>query len=585
MDSKRYIQLLKKFDGLDADTEGENTRSSVSYAILSNSETNQLQKCLGARLFEQGFQPKLIKTEFNNFATDSLDTEGELFQSDLDFVFFVLSPMGLKETIPSELNERSQFASSFLSELEMFVKNFSNKGVKVFLANIPETSERVFGNMSRIYPASFLYQIQAINAGINNLVAKSQGLYLVDLASKANYYGLSEWHDNGLWLQGKYPCHPRFFPTICDEVSAIFSSLVGKIQKCLVLDLDNTLWGGVAGDDGIDGVKIGDGIVGEAHVQFQKYVLDLKNRGVVLTIASKNYEDVAIDIIENHPRMILRKNDFAVIKANWEDKASNIQEIAAELNIGLDSLVFLDDNPFERGIVRDHLPQVCVPELPEDPTEFVDFLTQLNLFETTQFSDEDLSRSEFYYSESERKSLQKNAVDLKNYLSMLNMEACVKPIDEKSLPRSVQLSQRSNQFNLRTQRIDEMTCEKYIKEPDKFCFTVDLTDKYGALGIISCVFMSLKKDHLYIDEFIMSCRVLKRTVESLIFNEILNIAKENKAKFVVGEYIRTKKNKLVENLYQDYGFENTERSDEGSLWRIEVSGFSDLDTSIKVKRS
>ncbi len=325
------------------------------------------------------------------------------------------------------------------------------------------------------------------------------------------------------------------------------------------MDLDNTLWGGVIGDDGIENLQIGDLGIGKAFTEFQYWIKKLKNRGVIIAVCSKNSEDVAKEAFEKHPDMVLSLADISVFVANWENKADNIRYIQQVLNIGFDSMVFLDDNPMERDIIRKNIPGITVPELPEDPAEYLEYLYGLNLFETVSFSKEDTERTMLYQNEEKRIAVQSQFTDIESYLKSLNMLAKSEPFDKFNAPRVAQLTQRSNQFNLRTKRYTEAEIIGMTQNDTFHTFAFSLDDRFGSNGLISVVILKRENpETFFIDTWLMSCRVLKRGMEDFVLNTLVEYVGSFGGKKLIGEYIPTPKNELVKNHYIDLGFSKSE---------------------------
>jgi len=339
---------------------------------------------------------------------------------------------------------------------------------------------------------------------------------------------------------------------------------LGQVIKCVVVDLDNTLWGGVIGDDGLDGIEISAHGDGEAFYRMQQYLRALKQRGIVLAVCSKNEMANALLPFEEHPEMILRREDFAVFLANWNDKAVNIREIKGTLNIGFDSIVFLDDNPFERNLVRELIPGVVVPELPEDPADYVRAISELNLFETTSFSAEDAKRTELYQAEASRREQQAGFASVEEFLQSLDMRITVARFDPFHLPRISQLMQRSNQFNLTTRRLSEIECKALMENPACLPLYAKLADRLSDHGLISIVTVEAQPATnpaaLAIRDWLMSCRVLGRGVETFLMNQVVEHARKLGLPEVTAEYIPTTKNGMVKDFFQQFGFEKSQRT-------------------------
>jgi FkbH-like protein len=433
-------------------------------------------------------------------------------------------------------------------------------------------------------PGSRAHFIYRLNHRLRSMVGQF-GVDLLSLDTRATKDGLSQWHDTGLWYRAKQEVAPAVAPLYGDLVGRLIAAKAGRAFKCLVLDLDNTLWGGVIGDDGIDGIVMGQGSpLGEAYTAFQEYVRELSHRGVILAVSSKNAEALALEPFDKHPEMVLRRQDVASFKANWSDKATNIRLIAADLNIGLDSLVFIDDNPVERAWVRRELPMVAVPEVTDDPSSFIAALSDGGYFESTLITDEDRLRSEQYQGNRQREALKSSAVDMTGYLTDLKMELIWRPFDKIGLQRIVQLINKTNQFNLTTRRCTEGDVLAIMREPNAFGLQLRLVDRFGDNGIIAvCIGKSSSRDDLVIDTWLMSCRVLGRQVEAATLNLIAAQAKRLGAKRLIGDYIPTAKNAMVQNHYAALGFAVVEtRSDGGSRAILELADFVPLETCMTV---
>jgi FkbH-like protein len=394
---------------------------------------------------------------------------------------------------------------------------------------------------------------------------------LLALDSFAQQEGLREWHDAALWHRSKQEVHPRVAHLYGEHVARLLANMRGISYKCLVLDLDNTLWGGVIGDDGLDGIVLGQGnAVGESFVAFQQYAKALAQRGVVLAVCSKNDEANALAPFAQHPEMVLRRDDIAVFTANWQDKATNLRNIAAQLNLGLDSLVFADDNPAERGLVRQELPMVAVPEMPEDPADYVEVVAAGGYFEAASITDDDRVRAQQYQANAARESAKASATDLPAYLRSLEMKLIWKAFDSVSLTRITQLINKTNQFNLTTQRYTEAEVKAIMESPSSVTLQLRLTDRFGDNGIISLLIGKLCDDKtLVMDTWLMSCRVLGRQVEEATLNLLVEQARAAGAAAIEGVYIPTKKNGMVQDHYGRLGFEKIE----DNRWRLSLDQF------------
>jgi FkbH-like protein len=416
-------------------------------------------------------------------------------------------------------------------------------------------------------------------------MAEEEGVDILAIDDRAATDGLRAWHDPGLWYRAKQEVSPTAAPMYGDLVGRWVAAKQGRSFKCLVLDLDNTVWGGVIGDDGMEGIELGQGSpLGEAYVAFQDYARELSRRGVILAVCSKNDEANAVEPFEKHPDMVLRRGDIASFVANWSDKAGNIRAIAEELNIGLDSLVFIDDNPFERNLVRQELPMVAVPEVSDDPTTYPAALAGAGYFEGLAVTDEDRERTNQYHGNKARDALKASATDLPAYLRGLEMELIAKAFDRVGLQRIVQLINKSNQFNLTTRRYTDEDVIAVMADPDAFGLQLRLLDRFGDNGVIAIVigWLQPNKD-LLIDTWLMSCRVLGRQVEPTTLNLIARNATQLGARRLVGEYIPTKKNGMVKDHYAKLGFTVMETDPAGGTRAVlDLAGYVPAETFIQV---
>jgi FkbH-like protein len=367
-------------------------------------------------------------------------------------------------------------------------------------------------------------------------------------------------------------------PYVAKSVIDVIKAMNGQIKKCVICDLDNTLWGGVIGDDGMGGIEIGELGRGHAFTDLQRWLKQLKECGIILAICSKNNEDTAKEPFEKHDEMILRLSDISVFVANWDDKASNIRLIQETLNIGMDSIVFLDDNPFERNLVRQMIPEITVPELPEDPALYLQFLQEQNYFEVASFTGAGSDRTAQYQAEYERKKLEQTFESIDDYLKSLEMVGEAKPFEQVRFARIAQLTQRSNQFNLRTIRYTEDEIEKIAADDHYLTLYYTLKDKFGDHGLVSVVILEKKSDkELFVDTWLMSCRVLKRGMEEFTVNKIIETAKASGFEKLSAEYIPTAKNKMVKDIYKTFGFTEV---DDGK-YEITIADYKPRDVYIK----
>ncbi|HKT73996.1 MAG TPA: HAD-IIIC family phosphatase [Steroidobacteraceae bacterium] len=432
----------------------------------------------------------------------------------------------------------------------------------------------LLGNNEHRYRQSPAARVQSVNAQLRAL-ADANGVELLAVDETARWDGIPQWHDEALWHRAKQEIHPRVAHVYGDQVGRVLAALRGRSYKCLVLDLDNTVWGGVIGDDGVAGIQLGQGnAVGEAFLAFQRYALELAGRGVILAVCSKNDEANALEAFEHHPEMLLRPKDIACFVANWNDKATNLRKIAQRLNIGLDALVFADDNPFERNLIRQELPQVAVPELPEDPACYAGCIAAAGYFEGLTVTSEDQERGAQYQANEQREQLRESVTDLGAYLTSLGMQLRHAPFDEIGMARIVQLINKTNQFNLTTRRYTQPEVMAMVSDPHCLHVQLRLLDRFGDNGIIALVIGRLSASReLALDTWLMSCRVLGRQVEAATLSVIAARARRMGATALLGEYCPSPKNGMVKDHYGKLGFELSGEDEGVTRWRLPLERF------------
>lgn len=443
----------------------------------------------------------------------------------------------------------------------------------------------VLGNNEHRLSGSKAWFVKRLNMLLRE-AADKDGVDILSIDECAARDGLSKWHDAGLWHRAKQEIPPPTAPLYGDLVGRWLAAKQGRSYKCLVLDLDNTVWGGVVGDDGVEGIVLGQGsALGEAFVAFQAYARELARRGIILAVCSKNDEVNAREPFEKHPDMVLRSGDIACFIANWSNKADNIRAIAQQLNIGLDSLVFVDDNPFERNLVRQELPMVAVPELSDDPASYPQAIADAGYFEGLSITAEDRLRGAQYQENQARAQLQASATDLAGYLRSLEMQLLVRPFDRVGLQRIVQLINKSNQFNLTTRRYTDEDVLAIMEDTSALGLQLRLLDRLGDNGMIAVVIGRIENQSDFrIDTWLMSCRVLGRQVEAATLNLIAANASRLGASRLIGEYIPTAKNGMVKDHYEKLGFMTlAEAQGDGRLSALDLGNYVPFETFIHVQ--
>lgn len=549
----------------------ENLKS-VKVALLGDTATQLLKQALRGTGYDAGLDLQIWEADFGQIERQVFDTASELYTYQPDIVVIFQSTHKLlgkyNKLQPDQYSNLAEDQLQLINNIYTTIT--AALTTKVIIYNYPEIDDSVFGNYANKAEQAFLFQLRKLNYQLMVYATQNPDIYLCDISSIQNQVGKAFMFQPSVYVSTEMVINIDALPLIASRTIDIISALYSDFKKCLILDLDNTLWGGIIGDDGIENIQIGSLGIGKAFTEFQYWIKKLKNRGIILAVCSKNTEAVAKEAFEKHPDMVLKLADIAAFKINWENKVDNIRQIQSVLNIGFDSMVFLDDNPFERNMVKESIPAITVPELPEDPANYLEYLYSLNLFETVSFSQEDATRTQQYQKEALRNTTQALYTNESDYLKSLNMLSAVHGFNKFNTPRVAQLSQRSNQYNLRTIRYTEGSIEMLINQPDYFSFAFTLEDRFGDNGLIS--FIILKKESpeiLFIDNWVMSCRVLKRGMEDFALNTIVMFAKQSGYTWLQGEYLPTAKNQLVKDHYQQLGF-----APDNGYWLLNVNEYN-----------
>lgn len=571
------------FKSLKREARSNNTLTPIlRIALLGDTATQFLATAIKGMGHMRGFCVELFEAEYNQVERQVMDPTSELhtFNPEITIVFQSTHKL-LVNYGKADTQAKASLANDRLEFVDTLCKTVPGK---IICYNYPEIDDVVYGSFANQVEHSFTYQLRKLNFGLMNLAANNPDFYICDLSSIQNKIGRDVMFQTSVYVSTEMVLSIDSLPLVASRTWDIICAMKGRIKKCLILDLDNTLWGGVIGDDGMENIQLGHGLgIGKAFTEFQLWIKKLKERGIILAVCSKNTESVAKEPFMEHPDMVLRLDDIAVFMANWDTKVANIRQIQSILNIGFDSMVFLDDNPFERNMVREAIPEICVPELPEDPGDYLEFLYSENLFETVSYSAGDKDRTRQYQVEAQRVEQRKTFTSESDFLKSLNMLSTVEGFTSFNIPRVAQLSQRSNQFNLRTIRYTDGDIERMEADDNYKCLSFTLEDKFGDNGLI-CVVI-LKKENaadLFVDTWFMSCRVLKRGMEAFTLNTIVEYAKANGFKRIIGEYIPTAKNAMVAEHYTGLGFRALH---DGSrkLYAIDVESYQPKECFISKK--
>src|SRR5437763_1187651 len=578
-------QMISKIFG-DAPPKNLSTKP-IRLALLGSGTMAHLRSAIRIAGLRRGLWISIYENDYGQYWQELTDPGSGLHEFKPNVVLFALDPHHLAAGLGAGLG-RAEAEHGF-AELRDRLQECWRLAREAFhcpvIHQVPlPLHPTLLGNNEHRLPGSRQGLITRLNHALREL-ADVEGIDLLAIDARAAIDGLKAWHDPALWHRAKQEISPAAAPMYGELVARLLAAKQGRSAKCLVLDLDNTVWGGVVGDDGLEGLVLGQGsALGEAFVAFQDYARELPRRGVILAVCSKNDEANAVEPFEQHPEMVLKRHDIASFVANWNDKASNLRAIAEELNIGIDSLVFVDDNPFERSAVRRELPMVAVPEVGDDPAIFAQTLADAGYFEALAITEEDRARADQYQGNRQRERLKASTTDLDSYLRSLEMELIWRRFDKVGLQRTVQLINKTNQFNLTTRRYTEEDVLAVMEDNRAFGLQLRLLDRFGDNGIIAIVIGKMNgTEDLAIDTWLMSCRVLGRQVEPTTLNLIAETAKRLGARRLIGEYLPTKKNGMVKDHYAKLGFTVAETGEDGSSRAVlDLPTFAPASTFITV---
>lgn len=568
LDANGLTRLAKAIGRARADERSLAPLVPFRLGLLGNGTLDLLVPALIATAARHGIALECTKADYGQTVQEALDVRSRINRATPDAVLLALDYRGLPlHMSPGAADAGIEAAINHLAAIREGFREHS--GAVSIVQTLAPPPEALFGSFDRAVLGTSRRVLDDFNRALVETVRQG-GDVLFDVAAVAETVGLAEWHSPAQWNLAKLPFADEYVPLYAEHVARLIAALCGKSRRCLILDLDNTVWGGVIGDDGLDGIRLAQGdAIGEAYLAVQRLALDLRERGIVLAVSSKNNDEVARLAFQKHPEMLLREHHIAVFQANWNDKATNISAIAEELSLGLDAMVLLDDNPAERSLIRRLLPQVAVPELPPDPALYARTLAAAGYFESVAFSDEDRKRAKYYHDNARRVTLQKSAIDLGSYLESLQMEIVFQPFDETGRARITQLINKSNQFNLTTRRYTETEVAQVQRDQTVFTLQVRLIDRFGDNGMISVVICRPRSAGVWeIDTWLMSCRVLGRQVESMVLREVLHHARRRGIDLLIGLYRPSERNGMVRDHYAKLGFRLVKDGPNGSEWEI-----------------
>lgn len=580
--------LTKALARLQAEDADLSSFMKLRLGILPSATFDTVAQVLPATGLRHGLVLEVVSAPAEQMHQNAMDPSSIINRERPDYVLLAfdhrwlsLDALVLDE---AEASERVALALNRIEEIAGAIAE--NSGSTVIVPTVPEPVDAQFGSFDRRFPGTPRAMVTLLNDKLVHL-ARERGWPLLDVAELASAVGRSSWFDERFFNLYKVPFALQFVPLYADHVCRLLSALRGRSRKCLVLDLDNTCWGGAIGDEGLEGIVLGVGTPeGESFLAVQTAAAELKARGILLAVCSKNDDATAREAFRSHPDMLLREHDIAVFNANWEDKASNVEAIARSLSIGLDSLVFLDDNPVERETVRAALPMVAVPELPADPASYARILRSAGYFEAAFFSDEDRNRSASYAANAQRAEVFAKARDIGDYLQSLQMVLVAAPFDEMGRDRVTQLINKSNQFNLTSKRYSRAEVSDF-ETAEGAAIYFRLRDCFGDFGIIGLVICTPTGESTWeIDTWLMSCRVLGRRVEEAMLAEVVRAARDHGIERLTATFIPTAKNGIVAEHYDSLGFSLLSVREDGSkTYELQLANYRETNLPLKTVTS
>ena len=574
---KKLLRILK---------EREQGAVPLRVAVLGGSTTSDIIKILELFLRDRGIAPVFYESEYAQYFNDAVFGNPELDAFKPEIVFIHTGYRNIEEK-PSVGEDGGSVSEKLEREFSRFEKMWSSIferfGCVVIQNNFELPPERLLGNREVGCGYGRIDFITRLNCRLYDYANSHKNFYIHDINYLSAAYGLEQWHELRHWHLYKYAMSVSAIPEFAYSLSNIICSVMGRNKKVLALDLDNTLWGGVIGDDGQSGIEIGsETSQGQSFLKLQKYLKAYKELGVLLTVCSKNDLENALEGL-NHPDGVLRPEDFACIKANWDEKWRNLEEMAGELNLLPESFVFVDDNPAEREIVRTQLPEVTVIDF-GDPEECIRALDRCGLFEVTSLSADDAARGEMYRANAQRAAQEKKFASYDEFLLSLEMTAVIGDFDPVHIPRITQLTNKSNQFNLTTKRYTQGEMEAVAESAEHIRLCGRLSDKFGDNGIVSVVIGKKEGGVLHVELWLMSCRVLKRGMEQAMLDRLVEECRRQGVSEIRGYYFPTKKNGMVARLYEEFGFSKlSEDGDGNTVWKLMIDGYSPKNKAIIIK--
>ncbi|HEY6301535.1 MAG TPA: HAD-IIIC family phosphatase [Terriglobales bacterium] len=545
-------------------------------AILRSFTVEPIVPLLRSEAFAYGIDLEVHVGDFNTYVQEMLDSQSSLYRFAPDAVVLAVradqaAPELWRDFADLTPEAARQAAERVVRGYEQWIGAFrQHSRAALIVHSLERPASPNLGVLDSQSEAGQFGLLRQINRELRRIEGEFHGVYSLDYEALVARHGSEHWHDQRKWLTARLPIAAGYLLPMAREWMRFIVPLSGRTAKVLVVDLDNTLWGGVIGEDGMGGIRVGSEYPGAAYQTLQRALLDLSRKGILLAVCSKNNLDDAMQAMEKHPGMLLRAKHFAALRVNWTDKAQNLREIAQELNVGIDGLAFLDDNPFEREQVRAALPEVTVIDLPKSPLEYASALRDCAAFERLTLSSEDLQRTEMYAAQKRLADAKQSFPSKEDFFRFLEQEAELEPVSDLTLARVAQLTQKTNQFNLTTRRYSEAQIAEMARQPEWRISSIRVRDRFGDHGLVGVAIAHDEGEQCEIDTFLLSCRVIGRTVETALLAQLAESAAQRGRKRLVGWFLPTKKNVPARDFYPQHGFERQEINGTGSLWTLDL---------------
>jgi len=562
---KDYHYLSKIIKSIEIDN-----NKNIKTAVLSSFNFDQLKEILTVETFKYGMSNDIYLSGYNQYRQEILNNESPFYSFKPDITILAVAIDELIDNFSeiflniskNDLDRRLQEIIDLFSNLIKSIRSQIQSKIIINNFNYPFLLKPEIYDFQNINGQT--EWIKRLNSALVNLVAQFEDVYIFDINHYTSYFGAKSSYDTRMWFVAKIPYKIDFISFIAKKYSQYIKSTFEK-RKCLVLDLDNTIWGGIVGEDGLKGIQLGNDFPGNVYCEIQKKIKNFSKQGIILTINSKNNLSDVMEVFENHPHMILQWNDFAAARINWNSKHQNMLELANELNIGIDSMVFIDDSQFEIQMVNNIYPEIDFIQFCNNPIDNLEMLQELDSFITLSLTEEDLNKKDQYNAQVNRIKFKNRVLDIEDYYHGLNMKIKINECDSFNIPRVSQLTQKTNQFNLTTQRYSEIDIEKFCNSKSSRVYTLSVEDRFGDNGLTGVMIINLEKQKWEIDTFLLSCRIIGRTIETGFLSFILDQARANSVKEIIGQYFPNDKNSQVKELFKDHGF-----SLKNNLWILKT---------------